>query len=98
MRRNSESSVRSANRPMTEEERRAREQRRRDRERRHRERAERDRDGKPRDKSGRPRKPNAGLDLIDKLDVTGIYGPSRTSRVESDPLFGLKAKIHSFPP
>ncbi|KAF2101262.1 Pal1-domain-containing protein [Rhizodiscina lignyota] len=77
---NSESSV---HRPMTEEEKRARDQRRRERERRHRERGERDRDGKDgkdgkpreRSKSSRPRKPNAGLDLIDKLDVTGIYGP-----------------------
>ncbi|KAF2229809.1 Pal1-domain-containing protein [Viridothelium virens] len=62
-RRNSESSV--MDRPkMTEEERAARE-------RRHKEREERRRkEGRP----GRPRKPK-GLDVIDKLDVTGIYGP-----------------------
>ena len=51
---------------MTEEERAAREKRHREREdRRHKE-----------GRSGRPRKPK-GLDVIDKLDVTGIYGPGR---------------------
>lgn len=45
-----------------EEERRRRERRRRDREARH-------RDGKPRSK-----KANYHMDIIDKLDVTSIYG------------------------
>lgn len=71
---NSES---SAHGPMTEEEKRAREVRRRERERRYRERGEKDRDGKPRERrSSKPRRPH-GLDLIDKLDVTGIYGSGR---------------------
>lgn len=51
-----------------EEERRRRERRRREREARH-------RDGKPRDgKSSRSKKANYHMDIIDKLDVTSIYG------------------------
>ncbi|KAI9664083.1 MAG: hypothetical protein M1821_007574 [Bathelium mastoideum] len=62
-RRNSESSAMERPR-MTEEERTAREKRYKEREERRR------KEGRP----GRPRKPK-GLDVIDKLDVTGIYGP-----------------------
>ncbi|KAF2091829.1 Pal1-domain-containing protein [Saccharata proteae CBS 121410] len=59
---------------------------RRRRERRHRERERRERDGRDgkdgkdgKERSGRgdrPQRKPKGLDLIDKLDVTGIYGPS----------------------
>lgn len=63
-RRNSDSSMLDAK----DEERRRRERRRREREARSKE----GRDGKPR--SSRPRRPQ-GLDIIDKLDVTGLYGP-----------------------
>lgn len=52
-----------------------REDRRRRERRREREREERERDGKSGSTAKRVRKPQ-GLDLIDKLDVTGIYGPS----------------------
>ena len=45
----------------------------RDEDRRHRERRHRDKDG--RTPSGKSKKPSAKLDIIDKLDVTGIYGP-----------------------
>lgn len=48
------------------------EEERRRRERRHRERKERE---SGRTKDGKVRKPR-GLDIIDKLDVSGIYGPS----------------------
>jgi len=71
-RRNSETSV-ADKQPMTEEERRRREKHRKERESRH-------RDGKrdgSRSRHGR-RKPH-GLDIIDKLDVTGIYGAGRES-------------------
>ncbi|KAF1996547.1 Pal1-domain-containing protein [Amniculicola lignicola CBS 123094] len=66
-RRNSESSImdRDKSRGSIDDERRRRERRK--------EREERHRDGKSR--SGKVRRPQ-GLDLIDKLDVTGIYGPS----------------------
>jgi hypothetical protein len=64
-RRNSESSVIDKGSLDPHEERRRRERRR--------EREERAKDGKSTQK--RVRKPQ-GLDLIDKLDVTGIYGPS----------------------
>lgn len=64
-RRNSESSIMGAERPLTEEERRAKELRRRERERRH-------RDGK--DKDSKSGKPSRKLDLIDQLDATSIYG------------------------
>lgn len=50
------------------------------RERRQREKDGREKDGKPRDvPSSKSRRANAGLDLIDKLDVTGIYGTGRKS-------------------
>ncbi|KAI1779090.1 Pal1-domain-containing protein [Hypoxylon cercidicola] len=58
-RRNSESSV--IEKPLTDEEKKAREARRRERERRH-------RDGKDKPKTGRK------LDIIDQLDATSIYG------------------------
>lgn len=63
-RRNSESSIMERTPKLldTDEDRRRRERRRRDREGRH-------RDGKP-----RSRKPHYQLDIIDKLDVTSIYG------------------------
>ncbi|KAK5296674.1 Pal1 cell morphology protein-domain-containing protein [Cryomyces antarcticus] len=47
---------------------------RRRRERRHREREARHKDGRPRDSRPPKTKKPGGLDLIDKLDVTGIYG------------------------
>ncbi|EOD52898.1 pal1-domain-containing protein [Neofusicoccum parvum] len=62
-RRNSESSIMDKN---------AMDDERRRRERRHRERKEKE---SGRTKDGKVRKPR-GLDLIDKLDVSGIYGPS----------------------
>lgn len=66
-RRNSESSVMDRP-PLTEEERRRREKQRRERDARHR---DSKREGsRPR----HPRKKPHGLDVIDKLDVTGIYG------------------------
>lgn len=61
VRRNSESSV-ADRKPLTEEEEKKRQERRR-RERRHREGG-----------SSRPKKPDRKLDIIDKLDVTSIYG------------------------
>ncbi len=64
-RRNSESSL--SERPVDlEEEKKRRERRHRERERRHRERDAKD----PKSK-----KPDRKLDIIDKLDVTSIYGP-----------------------
>jgi hypothetical protein len=64
MRRNSDSSV--ADRKLDpEEEKKRQERKRRERERRHRERAEKD---------PKSRKPDRKLDIIDKLDVTSIYG------------------------
>lgn len=62
-RRNSESSVRDKTRPLDEEER-----RRRDRERRARD---------SRRAGSKSTKPNKKLDVIDKLDVTSIYGMGR---------------------
>ncbi|KAL9056812.1 MAG: hypothetical protein Q9162_002683 [Coniocarpon cinnabarinum] len=77
-RRNSETSMIDAR--DEERRRRDRERRRRDRaergerpERSERERSERDKDGKSRS-SRRQRKPQ-GMDIIDQLDVTGLYGP-----------------------
>ncbi|CAI6333177.1 unnamed protein product [Periconia digitata] len=64
-RRNSESSMIDKGSLDPDEERRRRQRRR--------ERDERSKDGKSR--SGKVRKPH-GLDVIDKLDVSGIYGPS----------------------
>lgn len=65
-RRNSDSSI--VDRSLDPREERRRRERRRERE-------ERSRDGKDPKTGKRVRKPQ-GLDLIDKLDVTGIYGPS----------------------
>ena len=78
-RRNSESSiiVDHNGKPLDpEEERRRRERRRQERE-------VRGKDGKPGStrqgsiSSSRPKKPNQRLDIIDKLDVTSIYGTGR---------------------
>ncbi|KAJ9155442.1 Pal1-domain-containing protein [Pleurostoma richardsiae] len=60
-RRNSESSVADHEKPLTEEERKARDSRRQERERRHRDRKE-----KP--------KPSRKMDIIDRLDSTSIFG------------------------
>ena len=76
-RRNSESSVAERNGKVLdpEEERRRRERRHRDREIRHR---ERDSKGRPIPSAGpRGKKPSHRLDVIDKLDVTSIYGTGR---------------------
>jgi hypothetical protein len=63
-RRNSDSSVRDPDKPLTEEEQKAKEARRRERERRHRE-------AKDKDKA----KPtNRRMDIIDQLDATSIFG------------------------
>ena len=59
---------RSERPPRTESEERRRRERRKEREERHKREKEKIRSG------GRSRKPQ-GLDIIDKLDVTGIYGP-----------------------
>jgi hypothetical protein len=67
VRRNSESSVRSGRILDSEEEKKRQERKRR--ERRHREREGKD--------GSRPRKPDRKLDIIDKLDVTSIYGTGR---------------------
>lgn len=69
VRRNSDSSVMSKNSKLLdpEDEKRRSERRRRERERRH-----RDRDGK--ESSSKGKKPDRKLDVIDKLDVTSIYG------------------------
>ncbi|KAK1996385.1 Pal1 cell morphology protein [Colletotrichum falcatum] len=65
-RRNSDSSVLiDVEKPLTEEEKKAKEARRRERERRARE-------GKDKDKD--PKKPSRRLDIIDQLDATSIYG------------------------
>ncbi|KAF2758080.1 Pal1-domain-containing protein [Pseudovirgaria hyperparasitica] len=69
-RRNSESSIIDKGSLTAEEERRRRERRRE----RERERGDRGKDGKSRDtRSQRTKKPH-GLDTIDKLDATGLYG------------------------
>jgi hypothetical protein len=65
LRRNSDSSVMSARKPLDPEEERKRQERRR-RERRER----REKEGK----DSKSRKPPKNLDIIDKLDVTSIYG------------------------
>ncbi len=72
-RRNSESSVVDrAGKPVDAEEEKKR------RERRHREREAGQRDGKSRPHpSSKNKKPNQRLDVIDKLDVTSIYGMGR---------------------
>ncbi|KAI9752641.1 MAG: hypothetical protein M1835_001078 [Candelina submexicana] len=74
LRRNSESSILDgrSGKPLSAEEERRR------RERRHKEREARHRDGKSRQErpstSTKPKNPNQRLDIIDKLDVTSIYG------------------------
>jgi len=79
-RRNSESSV--MDKEKSEEDRRRRE-RRKAREREHRDKDGKSKDAKSRDakdtKDGkaRPGRKTHGLDVIDKLDVTGIYGQGR---------------------
>ncbi|KAI5245530.1 Pal1-domain-containing protein [Aureobasidium subglaciale] len=65
-RRNSESSILD-----TKEEDRKRRERRKEREER------REKEGRSKDGKSRPTKKPQGLDLIDKLDVTGIYGQGR---------------------
>ena len=57
--------------PRTESEERRRRERRKEREDRHRREKEKVRNG------GRSNKKPQGLDIIDKLDVTGIYGQGR---------------------
>ena len=75
LRRNSDSSVADRKPLDPEEEKRRQERRRRERERRHRERDSKD----PKSK-----KPDRKLDIIDKLDVTSIYGTGcKFSRSES---------------
>lgn len=76
--------------PRTESEERRRRERRKEREDRHRREKEKIRTG------GRSKKPQ-GLDIIDKLDVTGIYGQGRkfTCRNTST---AIADNIHSFPP
>lgn len=58
--------------PRTESEERRRRERRKEREERHRREKEKIRNG------GKTKRPQ-GLDIIDKLDVTGIYGQGRES-------------------
>lgn len=66
-RRNSDSSLLiDIEKPLTEEEKKARDARRRERERRHR--------------------PNRKVDLIDQLDMTGVYGPGGKSPAMDPPL------------
>lgn len=57
--------------PRTESEERRRRERRKAREERHKQEQERLKNG------GKPRKPGRNLDIIDKLDVTGVYGQGR---------------------
>lgn len=66
-RRNSESSIASGDKILTEEEKKARDARRRERERRHRERES----SSSKDK---PPKSNKRMDIIDQLDATSIFG------------------------
>jgi hypothetical protein len=68
MRRNSETSVADRKPLDPEEEKKRQERKRRERERRHRERDSKD---------PKSRKPDRKLDIIDKLDVTSIYGTGR---------------------
>lgn len=69
-RRNSESSILD-----TKEEDRKRRERRKEREER------REREGRTKDGKSKPTRKPQGLDLIDKLDVTGIYGQGRKCHV-----------------
>lgn len=85
-RRNSESSARDLDRPLTEEEKKAREMRRRERERRQKE-------GK-----GRSARPNRRVDLIDQLDATGIYGTGCKSPALLVPSVAANLAALSIPP
>lgn len=69
-RRNSDTSIIEKNGRLLDPEEEKKRQERKRRERRHRERETKDKDGKP-------RKPDRKLDIIDKLDVTSIYGTGR---------------------
>lgn len=72
-RRNSDSSIMDKDKAIEDEKRRR--ERRKERE------ARREKDGKSKDgKSSKPHRKPQGLDLIDQLDVTGIYGQGRKSR------------------
>lgn len=87
-RRNSESSV-ADKRPIIDEDRRRRERRRREGERTNGSRKGRE------PTSSRTKKPR-GLDLIDKLDVTGIYGPGCKFNFKS--MFYVIMLINAKPP
>lgn len=69
--------------PRTESEERRRRERRREREERHRREKERIAAG------GKPRRPFRNLDLIDKLDVTGVYGEGCEWRASNFCIFSL---------
>lgn len=77
-------------RPRTESEERRRRERRKEREDRHRREKEKIRTG------GRTKKPQ-GLDIIDKLDVTGIYGQGR-KLTERNTYTATTDQISSLPP
>ena len=76
--------------PRTELEERRRRERRKEREDRHRREKEKIRTG------GRSKKPQ-GLDIIDKLDVTGIYGQGR-KLTDTNICNSIADKVLSFPP
>lgn len=77
-RRNSDSSIVDKEKPLTEEEKKARDARRRERERRYREHKASKEKEKEKDPKGKPSKK---LDLIDALDATSIYGTGRKCTV-----------------
>ena len=77
--------------PRTESEERRRRERRKEREERHRREKERIRNGeKPRNG-----KPQRNLDLIDKLDVTGIYGQGRKCRIPLNTLVSWNLTLYT---
>lgn len=76
--------------PRTESEERRRRERRKERDDRHRREKEKVRNG------GRSKKPQ-GLDIIDKLDVTGIYGQGRKFS-DRDICTAIADMISSLPP
>jgi hypothetical protein len=76
--------------PRTESEERRRRERRKEREDRHRREKEKIRTG------GRSKKPQ-GLDIIDKLDVTGIYGQGRKF-TDTNICNSIADKVLSLPP
>lgn len=76
--------------PRTESEERRRRERRKEREDRHRREKEKIRTG------GRSKKPQ-GLDIIDKLDVTGIYGQGR-KLTDVSTCTAIADEISSLPP